>query len=191
MRKKTSNQVQIASFSDSSCMKRRSKNCKSGTEESSFPHRAQSEERNTGGGGGGQQKQEESRLQDFGYGGRAESETGKARNKEPDGAHRTTTRNPVLVPSVLDDHVPPRPMLTRIHPQDFASSFPPTTRNPNLVRKVYPTWYFRPSVTTKLRPFFYLRGGLLIPPPQSFYFPIPTFPKQGFVFYLFIYYYYY
>ncbi len=124
---------------------------------------------------------EESRLQDFGYGGRAESETEKARNKEPDGAHRTTTRNPVLVPSVLDDHVPPRPMLTRIHPQDFTSAFPPTTRNPNLVRKVYTAWYFRPSVTTKLRPFSDLRGGLLIPPPQSFYFPIPTFPKQGFV----------
>lgn len=113
-------------------------------------------------------------------GGRAESETEKARNEEPDGARRTTRRNPILVPSVLDDHVPPRPLLTRIHLQDFTSSFPPTTRNPNLVRKVYPTWYFRPSVTTKLRPFVYLRGGLLIRPPHPF--PIPTFPKQGFCF---------
>jgi hypothetical protein len=41
-------------------------------------------------GGWGEQQQQESRLQDFGYGGRAESETEKARNEEPDGARRTT-----------------------------------------------------------------------------------------------------
>jgi hypothetical protein len=86
MRKKTSNQVQIASFSDSSCIKRRSKICKSGTEESSFPHSTIGGEKH----GGWEQQQQESRLQDFGYGGQAESETEKARNEEPDGARRTT-----------------------------------------------------------------------------------------------------
>jgi hypothetical protein len=48
---------------------------------------------------------------------------------------------------------------------------------PHLVRKVYPTWYFRPSVTTKLRLFVYLRGGLLIPPPPLS--PFQLFQSRG------------
>jgi len=49
---------------------------------------------------GGGRGDEESRLQDFSYGGRAESDTKKPRNKEPNGfslLRATTMFNPALI----------------------------------------------------------------------------------------------
>jgi hypothetical protein len=171
MRKKTSNQVQIASFSDSSCIKRRSKICKSGTEEYSFPHRAQSEERNTGGGGGPQQQQQESRLQDFGYGGRAESETEKARNEEPDGARKTTRwRREIQFSS------PPYSTITSLLVHFWREFTPKTSPPPSHRRRETPISSVRYHKTPSIR----LPTWWALNPPPTPAFPIPTFPKQGF-----------
>jgi hypothetical protein len=168
MRKKTSNQVQIASFSDSSCIKRRSKICKSGTEEYSFPHRAQSEERNTGGGGSSSSRNLGFRISAMAGGRRARrkrrgtrSLTVRARRRDDDekfNSRPLRTRRSRPSSSTSDENSPPRLHLL----------LPTDDEKPQ----------FRPSVTTKLRPFVYLRGGLLIrPPPPLFRFQL--FQSRG------------